>query len=119
MGNMVITTDQDIVVPPEFPEKYHDALIRAADQCAVKKHMENPPPASTCRPRWQLRGNLSFQKKSRRPSFSMGPRLFRGPGKIRDVGHVLVVLLEDGTQVVEDTVEHARPEQKVRAGLSF
>jgi ribosomal protein S12 methylthiotransferase accessory factor len=30
-------------VPPDFPEKYHKALIRAADQCAVKKHFETPP----------------------------------------------------------------------------
>ena len=33
----------DIKVPPEFPEKYHEALVRAASQCAVKKHLENPP----------------------------------------------------------------------------
>ena len=33
----------DIEVPPEFPQKYHDALIRAASQCAVKKHLETPP----------------------------------------------------------------------------
>ncbi len=33
----------DIQLPPEFPEKYYDAVIRAADQCAVKKHLENPP----------------------------------------------------------------------------
>ncbi len=33
----------DIQVPPEFPEKYKQAIIRAADQCAVKKHFENPP----------------------------------------------------------------------------
>lgn len=33
----------DIRVPPTFPEKYHEALVRAADQCAVKKHIENPP----------------------------------------------------------------------------
>ena len=33
----------DIQVPASFPEKYRDALIRAADQCAVKKHLENPP----------------------------------------------------------------------------
>lgn len=33
----------DIQVPPDFPEKYKDALIRAADQCAVKKHLDNPP----------------------------------------------------------------------------
>jgi len=33
----------EIQVPPDFPEKYLDALIRAADQCAVKKHLEAPP----------------------------------------------------------------------------
>lgn len=33
----------DIEVPPDFPEKYRDALVRAADQCAVKKHVEHPP----------------------------------------------------------------------------
>jgi ribosomal protein S12 methylthiotransferase accessory factor len=32
-----------IDVPPEFPEKYHSALVRAAGQCAVKKTMESPP----------------------------------------------------------------------------
>lgn len=40
---MVDRVELDIVVPPDFPEKYHDALIRAADQCAVKKHLEQPP----------------------------------------------------------------------------
>jgi ribosomal protein S12 methylthiotransferase accessory factor len=33
----------DIQVPPGFPEKYHEALVRAANQCAVKKHLEHPP----------------------------------------------------------------------------
>ena len=33
----------DVQVPPDFPEKYHEALIRAASQCAVKKHLEHPP----------------------------------------------------------------------------
>ena len=33
----------EIEVPPEFPEKYHAALVRAASQCAVKKTMEDPP----------------------------------------------------------------------------
>ena len=32
-----------IHVPPSFPEKYRGALVRAAEQCAVKKHMERPP----------------------------------------------------------------------------
>jgi putative redox protein len=33
----------DIHVPPDFPEKYQTALVRAAEQCAVKKHLEHPP----------------------------------------------------------------------------
>jgi ribosomal protein S12 methylthiotransferase accessory factor len=40
---MVERVELEIVVPPAFPEKYHDALVRAADQCAVKKHLEHPP----------------------------------------------------------------------------
>ena len=40
---MVTGIDIDIRVPPEFPEKYRDALVRSAEQCAVKKHMESPP----------------------------------------------------------------------------
>ncbi len=33
----------DITVPPNFPEKYLKAITRAADQCAVKKTIINPP----------------------------------------------------------------------------
>jgi len=33
----------DIQLPPNFPEKYQAAVIRAAEQCAVKKHFEHPP----------------------------------------------------------------------------
>lgn len=33
----------DIHVPESFPEKYRDALIRSAQQCAVKRHMDHPP----------------------------------------------------------------------------
>jgi ribosomal protein S12 methylthiotransferase accessory factor len=33
----------EIHVPADFPEKYRPALIRSAEQCAVKKHLENPP----------------------------------------------------------------------------
>jgi ribosomal protein S12 methylthiotransferase accessory factor len=40
---LVANVSLDIRVPPSFPEKYHDALIRAANQCAVKKHLESPP----------------------------------------------------------------------------
>jgi putative redox protein len=40
---MVSKIGLDIQLPPGFPEKYHEALVRAANQCAVKKHLENPP----------------------------------------------------------------------------
>jgi putative redox protein len=32
-----------LTLPPGFPEKYREALLRAVDQCAVKKHMVEPP----------------------------------------------------------------------------
>jgi ribosomal protein S12 methylthiotransferase accessory factor len=40
---MIEEVEIDIRVPPDFPAKYHEALIRAADQCAVKKHIVQPP----------------------------------------------------------------------------
>lgn len=40
---MVDSIDIAIQVPESFPEKYYEALVRAADQCKVKKHLENPP----------------------------------------------------------------------------
>lgn len=40
---MVSQVKLDIQLPPTFPEKYKAAVIRAADQCAVKKHFEHPP----------------------------------------------------------------------------
>ncbi len=40
---MVSGVNLEIQLPLDFPEKYRDAIIRAADQCAVKKHFENPP----------------------------------------------------------------------------
>jgi ribosomal protein S12 methylthiotransferase accessory factor len=33
----------DIVLPPDFPEKYKAAVIKAADTCTVKKHLLEPP----------------------------------------------------------------------------
>lgn len=35
--------DLDVEVPPSFPEKYRDALVRVADQCAVKKAIQAQP----------------------------------------------------------------------------
>ncbi len=40
---MVTKVLLDIEVPPAFPENYRPALIRSAEQCAVKKHFEHPP----------------------------------------------------------------------------
>lgn len=33
----------DMTLPAGFPEKYREAIVRAADQCAVKKHLVTPP----------------------------------------------------------------------------
>ncbi len=33
----------EIEVPPSFPAQYHDALVRVADQCAVKKAIQAQP----------------------------------------------------------------------------
>lgn len=43
MTGMVETLGLEIQVPREFPEKYYDSLIRSAQLCAVKKHIEKPP----------------------------------------------------------------------------
>ncbi len=32
-----------VALPAGFPEKYKAAVIKAADQCTVKRHMLNPP----------------------------------------------------------------------------
>ena len=42
-SGMVDQIDLEIQVPPTFPEKYLPALVRSAEQCAVKKHIEHPP----------------------------------------------------------------------------
>jgi ribosomal protein S12 methylthiotransferase accessory factor len=33
----------DVRLPEEFPEKYRKAVVRAVDQCAVKRHLADPP----------------------------------------------------------------------------
>ncbi|MCC7158527.1 MAG: OsmC family protein [Ignavibacteria bacterium] len=33
----------DIILPEDFPEKYKSAVINAANLCAVKKHLLDPP----------------------------------------------------------------------------
>ncbi len=43
MTGLVGKIDLEIHVPSSFPEKYLPSLIRSAELCAVKKHLENPP----------------------------------------------------------------------------
>lgn len=43
MTGMIAKIELEIQVPPDFPEKYRPSLIRSAEMCAVKKHLERPP----------------------------------------------------------------------------
>lgn len=43
MTGMVTDIQVTIELPESFPAKYADAVVRAAEQCAVKKHFEHPP----------------------------------------------------------------------------
>ena len=43
LTHMVGKIDLEIQVPAGFPEKYHASLVRSAELCAVKKHLETPP----------------------------------------------------------------------------
>lgn len=43
MTRLVSDVQVTIELPQGFPEKYADAVVRSAEQCAVKKHFENPP----------------------------------------------------------------------------
>jgi putative redox protein len=40
---MIERLSLDIDLPADFPEQYAPALIRSAELCAVKKHLEKPP----------------------------------------------------------------------------
>jgi ribosomal protein S12 methylthiotransferase accessory factor len=42
-SDLVSEVELEIQVPPNFPEQYHEALVRTASLCKVKKHLENPP----------------------------------------------------------------------------
>ena len=41
--HLISKIDIDIKLPAEFPDKYHDAVIKAAAQCTVKRHLQVPP----------------------------------------------------------------------------
>ena len=43
MTGMIEQIDLEIQAPADFPEKYLPSLIRSAELCKVKKHLEHPP----------------------------------------------------------------------------
>jgi ribosomal protein S12 methylthiotransferase accessory factor len=40
---MITKISIEIQLPPDFPEKYKAAVIKAAGYCGVKRHMHQPP----------------------------------------------------------------------------
>jgi ribosomal protein S12 methylthiotransferase accessory factor len=42
-GRRVGSIRIELRLPPEFPERYCSAILRAVDQCAVKRHILEPP----------------------------------------------------------------------------
>jgi len=40
---LIGTITLDLVLPPAFPEKYTEAIIKAVELCAVKRHLHQPP----------------------------------------------------------------------------
>lgn len=42
-GKRVARIRIEITLPPAFPEKYREAILRSVDQCKVKRHILEPP----------------------------------------------------------------------------
>jgi len=42
-GKRVARVSIEIRLPPAFPARYRDAILRAVDQCKVKRHILEPP----------------------------------------------------------------------------
>ncbi len=45
--HLVERIEIEITLPASFPEKYHSALIKATNECSVKKTLQNPPVIET------------------------------------------------------------------------
>ena len=45
--NMVEKIRLKLTLPPDFPDKYRPAIIKAVDLCYVKKHLHEPPEFET------------------------------------------------------------------------
>jgi len=42
-SKMIEKISIEVQLPPEFPEKYKSAVLKAVDTCTVKAHIMNPP----------------------------------------------------------------------------
>jgi len=42
-SHLIDTIDIEIRLPKGFPEKYRSVVVKAANLCAVKKHLDSPP----------------------------------------------------------------------------
>lgn len=40
---MVESIDLEVQLPEDFPEQYREAVLRSAERCTVKQHLEQPP----------------------------------------------------------------------------
>ncbi len=43
LTGLIEAIDIDVHLPEGFPEKYHGAIKKVVDQCAVKRHLMQPP----------------------------------------------------------------------------
>lgn len=44
---LVTKISLEIKLPAGFPEKYREAVVRAAETCAVRRHLDHPPAFET------------------------------------------------------------------------
>ena len=42
-SHLITKIQLEIKLPADFPEKYRDAIIRSAELCTVKRHLDRPP----------------------------------------------------------------------------
>jgi ribosomal protein S12 methylthiotransferase accessory factor len=42
-SRLIDKIDLEIQLPEDFPDKYKEAVIKSANLCAVKRHMQEPP----------------------------------------------------------------------------
>jgi ribosomal protein S12 methylthiotransferase accessory factor len=74
--HMVDKIDLEIQVPNVFPDTYRNSLIRSAELCAVKKHLENPPTFEITTTKVEVAETHKGErhgKSTRRTNYQAGP----------------------------------------------